>query len=103
CTHPNRALLNLLPTRRSSDLPGLTWKDWRALEPLAVAAGEQESTASPKHWRVIARKLRAEGRSVPDIALELGVALSTVGREVTKDRKSTRLNSSHQITSYPVF
>src|SRR5258708_16736926 len=39
----------------------------------------------------------------PDSKLGPGAPRPTPGRNVDKDRKSTRLNSSHQIISYAVF
>src|SRR5258708_29498074 len=36
-------------------------------------------------------------------ALACGLAFAAIGQAATEDRKSTRLNSSHQIISYAVF
>src|SRR5258708_12280762 len=64
----------LFPTRRSSDLS----------ETLNSTGGLGNTT-----W------------SIASGALPLGINISSAG--VLRDRKSTRLNSSHQIISYAVF
>src|SRR5437879_9210928 len=63
--------LHSFPTRRSSDLPGLSPVCARALDAM-VNAGPQT-----------VRQVKSTGR--------------------TRDRKSTRLNSSHRCISYAVF
>src|SRR5207244_11770653 len=78
--HP---LLHSFPTRRSSDLPYLLWWRWRAVAPRwrshapAPRHASRGPPAAPGRWHL-------NPRSPPD-------------------RKSTRLNSSHQIISYAVF
>jgi hypothetical protein len=65
--------------------PGMTWRDWRAMERPAVdAAEERRPDALPAHWRVIARKLREDGMSANKIAFSLGISLSTVQRELRR-------------------
>src|SRR5690625_5504316 len=62
--------------------------------------------------RAIARQLQLRDRvSVGDIAVDMGIGQSSASRAVddvcrrglARDRKSTRLNSSHVATSYAVF
>src|SRR5258708_18803671 len=61
-------------------------------EPCCFAGFERELAELPRGYRALF------------IAEEGGVAAGCVGlRDVDRDRKSTRLNSSHQIISYAVF
>src|SRR5207244_12520841 len=96
CVTPSHLVLHSLPTRRSSDLlggkPSGLDRVVHALEPRdvdhpdAVAAHQQARRVQPLRKRVIAAA-RDRLRSPADAL----------------DRKSTRLNSSHQIISYAVF
>src|SRR5258708_19850954 len=43
------------------------------------------------------------GRSIAEAVLASGDRLVATARDTKRDRKSTRLNSSHQIISYAVF
>src|SRR5207244_13098132 len=98
-THVAAATLHAFPTRRSSDLNG-----WRKLGEL----GEGDHVAT-------ARMLPALGQgrwprlSASHIYWDRVTSIEPVGvREtydlrIDEDRKSTRLNSSHQIISYAVF
>src|SRR5207244_11055473 len=90
---PNRPL-NSFPTRRSSDLAAARRRPHRErrdpLAPASLGAGkEQHSFQSRMGMR---EPFRLPGVGVPT---RLGDRLG--------DRKSTRLNSSHQIISYAVF
>src|SRR5256885_3638647 len=53
------------------------------------------------------RQSTAEGMKAPELLFELLVGRGRHGRfgsgETTRDRKSTRLNSSHLVISYAVF
>src|SRR5207244_10681348 len=88
--HPVHVARYPFPTRRSSDLRALEREGYRAL-----GAGSAET----------AYELLAAG---PADAVLLDIRLPTMSglaapRPRDPDRKSTRLNSSHQITSYAVF
>src|SRR5207244_11757723 len=93
--------LHSFPTRRSSDLGhedrvARARGDAGGAVELAVAGprrapGEDEAAASVELLHAVA--------AVDDVDVAAGVG----GRAVGKDRKSTRLNSSHQIISYAVF
>src|SRR5258708_9439861 len=60
------------------------------------------TTSFPTGFMAASRKV---GRSEPPAAVTLARSLFATGRRSAskKDRKSTRLNSSHQIISYAVF
>src|SRR5438552_10034312 len=73
------------PTRRSSDLLVL------------VEAG----TLTHEHDFGVPMPLTGNGLGAPDVEAAIGAA-ADLGRD-RLDRKSTRLNSSHQIISYAVF
>src|SRR5207244_11970801 len=90
------------PTRRSSDLLGerrLTWVT-------GVVLHDRDATRRPPPER-------GDGEVVPAVAAEVrrfdvGDARPAIEPEAAelaarRDRKSTRLNSSHQIISYAVF
>src|SRR5258708_14278827 len=88
------------PTRRSSDLiaAGIS-----AVPPELIELGR---ACRASRWRALWR-IRLP-YAVPFIfsGLKAAITLSVVGAvvgEFVKDRKSTRLNSSHQIISYAVF
>src|SRR5207244_11807457 len=77
---PDRRLLHSFPTRRSSDLPDREQLDL--------------TFALARRWRnAIRSRLHDAHAARRDAVVEPG----------TEDRKSTRLNSSHQINSYAVF
>src|SRR5207244_12252146 len=81
--HPH---LHSFPTRRSSDLSPVdaAHRDRRGAGPRGpVAARANRPLAAPVALRARSRARGCRGRS--------------------RDRKSTRLNSSHQIISYAVF
>src|SRR5690606_41635787 len=88
----HRRLLHAFPTRRSSDLAGMAAiylpHGRRATEPHRVATAETRSSA-------VGRLYAAAGR--------LNHVSRTVSRLYRRDRKSTRLNSSHVKISYAVF
>src|SRR5947208_11684138 len=83
--------LHSFPTRRSSDL--------KAPEPeLSIAAeGEAKAPARPRNLYAFVKQAWKNPRS--------GVVKETHFARLVewRDRKSTRLNSSHQIISYAVF
>src|SRR5258708_20177003 len=65
--------------------------------------GDYQITVSAKGFATEVRKgisLTVGAQQVIDLTLQVGSAAHTV---VEVDRKSTRLNSSHQIISYAVF
>src|SRR5207244_13435598 len=74
--------LHSFPTRRSSDLSFSRWRHYRRC-PSAALPRRRSSTCSS-----IIGSPSASHHSIESIAI---------------DRKSTRLNSSHQIISYAVF
>src|SRR5207244_7547983 len=82
------------PTRRSSDL----WAHFAPLEALTI----------PQAARLVRHARVKNGDRVLDVGCGTGVVAITaagLGAHATglEDRKSTRLNSSHQIISYAVF
>src|SRR5207244_13247124 len=91
-----------LPTRRSSDL----YRPVSVLNlPLRVA-GVQDGDPSPCAKRGIERRPQSRFAKRLDQAFDSTLLhqTRTVGfLAVRRDRKSTRLNSSHQIISYAVF
>src|SRR5687768_18349137 len=76
--------LHSFPTRRSSDLYDLSWKtcEPRGAQRVAVDAGPGTIQVYNAH---------------------LGTALLERRYQASRDRKSTRLNSSHGYISYAVF
>src|SRR5207244_12731503 len=80
------------PTRRSSDLG--TWVARPLLKRTHTHSVSTSATSSPSdaRWIVVRRTPRAPRTS----------STRTVS-STSSDRKSTRLNSSHQIISYAVF
>src|SRR5438034_6738419 len=79
--------LHPFPTRRSSDLIGNLMIRWRG--PLTVAYGDQVQATG---------KLMLP-RDLPTFDRRAYLAQ----RQAYLDRKSTRLNSSHTVSSYAVF
>src|SRR5688500_19712701 len=84
------------PTRRSSDLEGQRAARHLGAAERVVAVG------------VVERELRLDvalGLSRLDLAVTVGVLGTGVLRQrrARRDRKSTRLNSSHLVISYAVF
>src|SRR5207244_6375589 len=94
--------LHSFPTRRSSDLSWtagfVTREQNRDFEPPAANGGiNVHDVLGHKHGRDTSiKQTRDRG-----CAVELGKAARL--KSVIEDRKSTRLNSSHQIISYAVF
>src|SRR5207244_12203711 len=94
--------LDAFPTRRSSDLASGSLERARAVAAefdVSHAFGSGEALArAPDVDLVIVS-------STPDAHVRHAVAALEAGKHVLceKDRKSTRLNSSHQIISYAVF
>src|SRR5207244_13344003 len=84
--------LHSFPTRRSSDLAVAH----RPPRPDLARAGQGDGVKGP----ALEVHDDADAVDVPDVAV-LGVGWAVA--ELTPDRKSTRLNSSHQIISYAVF
>src|SRR5207244_12602677 len=89
-----RPTLPSLPTRRSSDLDGGVGVDDDVILQRRMAFHAADDVAGG-----VAREAQgAEG----DALIQLDV-LADVARFADEDWKSTRLNSSHQISSYAVF
>src|SRR5207244_10379514 len=85
--------LHSFPTRRSSDLSA------------SHSASSRSSCSAASSYRPLgqARRALSSISGTPASARETGQpALASSARRAT-DRKSTRLNSSHQIISYAVF
>src|SRR5207244_11310033 len=85
-----------LPTRRSSDLPVHGQRD------VATSVGRE---LDAHNGQAIVE--REDGAAVASprrfVRVSRAAAQLEVPSELTGDRKSTRLNSSHQIISYAVF
>src|SRR5207244_10620713 len=97
CAHPRHHALPSFPTRRSSDLAGALQPGARADTPVEFikpGRGQRAAMRATEHHRGDGRGAVQHGGIKPPIA-EL--------EEHGPDRKSTRLNSSHQIISYAVF
>src|SRR5207237_7743579 len=88
--------LHPFPTRRSSDL-------WRARGLHARAARRAARTGRPR-WRSCGPGVGRDRLSVEaGTGIDGGAAASAGGRDIRRDRESTRLNSSHPLKSYAVF
>src|SRR5258708_10753569 len=78
-----------------------------AVSPIVGCWGEQDSIMTADLPAPIRRILVANRSEIAirvfRAASELGLATVAIYAEEDKDRKSTRLNSSHQIISYAVF
>src|SRR5439155_24951794 len=96
--HGDHRDLHSFPTRRSSDLPALSVSDALATPP----------STSTEAWPVrmilisMAAVLLSTWRASTIDALPEATATS-IARPSPRDRKSTRLNSSHVAISYAVF
>src|SRR5690606_41635575 len=84
--------LHSFPTRRSSDLVVAAGAD---------AIGLVFYEASPRNVDLQQAKLIA--RSIPGLVTVVGLFVDPTADFVRRDRKSTRLNSSHVKISYAVF
>src|SRR5207244_12166671 len=85
CAAPHRDL-HSFPTRRSSDLPKLnvTTSDTRASSGMPIPSS-------------------CRGSANASLSTDRHCSSTCARRSRISDRKSTRLNSSHQIISYAVF
>src|SRR5207244_11900515 len=96
--YSSRHLRDLLsfPTRRSSDL-----RRSRGVARLRLAEGNPGGRPHTvgHSWPALGRQ-RAPASRLP---IPAGHRSQRDHRELSRDRKSTRLNSSHQIISYAVF
>src|SRR5207244_6100497 len=91
--------LHSLPTRRSSDLMGVSAEGFHA------CPRSNRAALSPRHTHTLPRLSACKRRNRTQ-SLEcfyLGSCASRILQWRGPDRKSTRLNSSHQIISYAVF
>src|SRR5207244_11011943 len=88
------------PTRRSSDLRG-TLNENHLLAVIRVALRAHGFTASPSDLRRTIEERQRLGIWVRDQVLPERFPENLISNP--EDRKSTRLNSSHQIISYAVF
>src|SRR5207244_13283177 len=90
------------PTRRSSDLEGEL-----SDSPIVQSIGQLRETALRDRPDAMAARnaLKAAERGVElaEAQRKRDVAVGIEYQRVGEDRKSTRLNSSHQINSYAVF
>src|SRR5207253_7686540 len=87
------------PTRRSSDLV----RGHRALEERAPGDVEERPTGSRRHEQQEGAGCRRPEPDRDEGEREPGGAERHRRRDMSPDRKSTRLNSSHVATSYAVF
>src|SRR5574344_2780375 len=69
-----------------------------------ILSSKLESAKRFKHWVTseVLPSIRRHGAYMTDALLEQAAGNADVAAQVVRDRKSTRLNSSHQITSYAV-
>src|SRR5207244_8469837 len=95
CPRPTRHLPSF-PTRRSSDLKS---------DAERYAAGDQHSVDLSRMLDLPSLRLDQPDECVDQYraAATHHRATGSLEREKDEDRKSTRLNSSHQIISYAVF
>src|SRR5206468_13114379 len=99
----NHCLLHSFPTRRSSDLLGLFgWKvglAFQIMDDVLDICGDNTGKQQAKD--VVEHKL---GNAAIIVALRfLSAKKGSELRRILRDRKSTRLNSSHDQSSYAVF
>src|SRR5207253_8678608 len=99
-THP---ALNPFPTRRSSDLGPL--ETHPLVQPDAPRIGQRDdadrAAEALEHQAVEQRRVEAEANTPPVvIAVYVGRHLDRPLVGAARDRKSTRLNSSHVAISY---
>src|SRR5207247_10438564 len=87
--HPN---LHSFPTRRSSDLESSS--DARTWSPAAADNAAPATNRAANVTATAARRRRERG---------LVLSVAGTGATASSDRKSTRLNSSHEWISYAVF
>src|SRR5206468_11906542 len=95
-------VLHSFPTRRSSDLPRFEAAELAAAEVGGEAVGAQIAAGRVHELRrvEVAECIR---REVADAAETPVNVLEAAASVVGQDRKSTRLNSSHDQISYAVF
>src|SRR5205085_6325229 len=86
--------LHSFPTRRSSDLRLLP----RGVDRVDLSGKDEPPTGAQRGLDRPVRALR-----LAEAAEEEQIAVPRVGLEAERDRKSTRLNSSHSQISYAVF
>src|SRR5947207_7094739 len=98
-TSATLADLHSFPTRRSSDLLTVQPPHRRAREVAAELLGDLPGGAQPGR----ARLRRPAPRHQHVGALAAADRAGDRGQGAAADRKSTRLNSSHTVTSYAVF
>src|SRR5207244_10748632 len=90
------------PTRRSSDLVAFSWQSARRTSAGGGGLAGRAAVRPRLAGRAAGGPLGAFARGPPALGGYSGGASQRRGRpfQVVRDRKSTRLNSSHQITSY---
>src|SRR5207244_6635933 len=84
------------------------WFEREGWPDIAILVDDSRSMSTADHYqdaalRQIVQQLGKEGGSVSLDRLGIAQALLTQNKAEWLDRKSTRLNSSHQIISYAVF
>src|SRR5205807_2894451 len=95
CSLPH---LHSFPTRRSSDLVDVALGLHQQPEAVSPAYQGQRRLGGPENHHALGR-LGGAGERLPVRLRHLALA----GRDDQRDRKSTRLNSSHLVISYAVF
>src|SRR5699024_12405122 len=96
-------LFHSFPTRRSSDLEVITTKAYDALNDNAdhFVIRLVKVEVKPEDAEKFAHEVKKE--MTTSMAAEPGMEIMMSGVNKKKDRKSTRLNSSHVSISYAVF
>src|SRR5437868_8021304 len=89
--------LHSFPTRRSSDLAD------GSLDQQTAFVQHQGSSVHPRQDKPYAHWIRTDPTNKFALVADLGTDKIVVYRFDAKDRKSTRLNSSHVSISYAVF
>src|SRR5205814_9203145 len=91
------------PTRRSSDLrAGVLRQQCRPRGRLQGSDGNQQIAGRPTDIDHTPGTVLADGREVGKAAVRQQVGEQSACEQVQRDRKSTRLNSSHLGISYAV-
>src|SRR5207247_10461517 len=97
CSYVSPPALPPFPTRRSSDLTGVTYR------PVAAANGGHAMANGGHAYGGYGGESSEEHWSRWPVVTAAGAGIALWGVLMGLDRKSTRLNSSHEWISYAVF